>query len=160
MSTPAQRLESERTLYPAMQVDEILVWRVWLKAHQSEFDRFAYNVYLGPEQDPGPAFTPAVRQWAIKARQLRIDAVGYQGSTATLFEVERYGNSRSVGQLHNYSTEWSAGNMLPANPALVLVAASVSPNILSALRAIGATVNLVPGVNFSVLAPGRLIPNP
>lgn len=30
--TPAQRLEADRATFPAMQVDEILVWRNWLRS--------------------------------------------------------------------------------------------------------------------------------
>src|SRR5713101_7424613 len=130
MGTPAQRLESERAKYPAMQVDEILVWRNWLQLHQGEYDRFDYNVRIGTGVDPGPAFPQNIRDMAIAIRSLRLDAVGYQGATPTIFEVKRRAGPQNVGQLLTYRAVWEAQQLSTVAPRLGLVASDVMQHIL------------------------------
>jgi len=130
MGTPAQRLKSERDLYPAMQVDEILVWQKWLQLHQAEYDRFDYNVRIGTGVGPGPAFPDNIRQIAITVRSLRLDAVGYQGDTPTIFEVKRRAGPQNVGQLLTYRAVWETQQLSAAVPRLVLVASDVTTHIL------------------------------
>lgn len=158
MSSPAQQLESERAKYPAMQVDEILVWRAWLTTHQALYDRFDYNVAIGIEQDPGPQFTAAVRKMAIFIRSKRLDAVGWQGNTPTIFEVKRRAGPENVGQLVIYQHWWPSSFPSAPNAKLVLVAADADPHILPVLASLGITYNPVSGVVFSVLSPGSTIP--
>lgn len=152
MGTPAQRLESERTKYPAMQVDEILVWRNWLALHQGEFDRFDYNVRIGTGLDPGPAFPQNIRDMAIAIRSLRLDAVGYKGATATIFEVKRRAGPENVGQLLTYRAVWIAQALSPAPPALVLVASDVMTHILPVVQQSQIQLVIVP-TDFSFLSP-------
>ncbi len=52
MASPAQRFAGDRATYPGMQVAEILVWRAFLAANGASYDRFDYNVYLGPGVTP------------------------------------------------------------------------------------------------------------
>ena len=129
MGTPAQRLESERAKYPAMQVDEILVWRNWLQVHQAEYDRFDYNVRIGTGTDPGPAFPRNIRDMAIAIRSLRLDAVGYQGAAPTIFEVKRRAGPQNIGQLLTYKHLWTAAFPSSPAPALVLVGALMTESI-------------------------------
>jgi hypothetical protein len=152
MGTPAQRLESERAKYPALNVDEVLVWVAWLQQNQSQYDRFDYNVRIGDGTDPGPTFSDTMRNMAIKLTQLRLDAVGYQGSVPTIFEVERRATPRSVGQLLTYDAVWRTKGYTQVNPRLVLVAAGYAPNIVPVLSNSGIDLQIV-SVNFSVLAP-------
>src|SRR5260370_592716 len=152
MGTPAQRLESERALYPAMQVDEILVWQNWLKIHQLEFQRFDYDVHLGINVDPGPDFPDYVRKAAIASRSLRMDAVGYQGALPTLFEVKRRAGLAHVGQLFGYFHMWKAQQLSAVDPLLRLVCADFSQHILPATSAAGIRIDVVP-TNFSFLSP-------
>lgn len=152
MGTPAQRLESERALYPAMQVDEILVWRNWLKLHQAEYDRFDYNVRIGTGVDPGPAFPQNIRDMAIAIRSLRLDAVGYQGATPTIFEVKRRAGPENVGQLLTYRAVWEAQQPAALAPALVLVCSDLVQHILPIVQQSNIRLDLVP-TDFSFLSP-------
>jgi hypothetical protein len=152
MGTPAQRLESERALYPAMQVDEILVWRKWLQLHQAEYDRFDYNVRIGTGVDPGPAFPDNIRKMAIAIRSLRLDAVGYKGAAPTIFEVKRRAGPENVGQLLTYRAVWEAQQLSEVAPALVLVASDTSTHILPVVQQSGIQLVLVP-TDFSFLSP-------
>lgn len=182
MGTPAQRLESERAKFPAMQVDEILVWRNWLKLHESEWqtlppswiakragdvgavpqptDKFDYNVRLGVNLDPGPDFPDNIRRAAIAARSLRVDAVGFTADTPTLFEVKRRAGPQNVGQLLTYLHLWQSSGLTTAAPALRLVCSDFSQHILPVAQASNIQIDLVP-TDFSFLSPrsiGRPLP--
>ena len=160
MGTPAQRLESERAKYPAMQVDEILVWRNWLQLHEREYDRFDYNVRIGTGVDPGPAFPQNIRDMAIAIRSLRLDAAGWQGTTPTIFEVKRRAGPENVGQLLTYRAVWEAARLSATPPKLVLVASDVMQHILPIVQQSNITLVMVP-TDFSFLSPrstGRPLP--
>jgi hypothetical protein len=150
LGTPAQRLESERATYPAMQVDEILVWRNWLQLHQGEYDRFDYNVRIGTGVDPGPAFPDNIRKMAIAIRSLRLDAVGWKGDVPTIFEVKRRAGPENVGQLLTYRAVWEAQSGFAIAPRLVLVASELIQHILPIVAQ--SNITLVP-TNFSFLSP-------
>jgi len=143
-----------------MQVDEILVWRAWLVIHQTEFDRFDYNVRLGAGVDPGPTVPEPYRTMAIQIRQKRVDAVGYTAGSPTLFEVKRRAGPENLGQLLVYARLWPQQFPASPPPALVLVASDADPHTTDTLAAYNVRLDLVPTVNFSVLAPGRIIPPP
>lgn len=155
MGSPAQRLESDRAKYPAMQVDEILVWRAWLALHQGEYDRFDYNVRLGTDVDPGPNFPDNIRKAAIALNSLRVDAVGWIGQFATIFEVKRRAGPQNIGQLLTYKHLWTAAHLSTAVPDLVLVFNTLSQHILGVAGASGIQLSQV-DVDFSSLAPQRL----
>ncbi len=155
MGSPAQRLESDRAKYPAMQVDEILVWRAWLQLHQGEYDSFDYNTRLGTDVDPGPNFPDNIRKAAIALNSLRVDAVGWQGAQPTIFEVKRRAGPQNIGQLLTYKHLWMASSMIGAEPALVLVFNTLSQHILGVAGASGIQLSQV-DVDFSSLAPQRL----
>jgi len=152
MGTPAQRLENDRATYPAMQVDEILVWKNWLVQHQAEYDRFEYNFRLGQNLDPGDKYPNSIRRAAIMLRSARVDAVGYSGATATIFELKRRLSPPNLGQILAYKALWDAQGIQPANPALALVGADAAPHVLPGAAAAGITVYIVP-TNFSFLSP-------
>jgi hypothetical protein len=160
MGSPAQRLESERAKYPAMQVDEILVWREWLKAHQSQYTNFDYNVYIGIALDPGPAYSPEIRKMAIALRQKRVDAVGYQGNTPTLFEVKRRAGPENIGQVLVYAHYWPITFPQTPTPQLAIVAADADPHLPDVLAKFSIRLDLVAGVDFSVLSPKSTATSP
>lgn len=151
MPNPAQRLESDRAAYPALNVDEVLVWKAWLVLNQQFYQSFDYNVRIGDGQDPGPSFADNIRQMAIQITQLRLDAVGYQGNIPTIFEVKRRAGPQNVGQLMTYDAVWRNKGYTQVNPRLMLVCATYNPNIMPVLRDTGINLAVVP-VNFSVLA--------
>jgi hypothetical protein len=155
MGNPAQRFAGDRATYPGMQVAEILVWRAWLQQNGAAYDRFDYNVMLGPGITPPATLVEPYRTASINASKFRIDAVGWQGGTPTIFEVERYARARSLGQLLTYLALWEQEYQSSVSPGLVLVCAGFNPLILPAAVANDVDLAVVP-VNFSSLAPARL----
>lgn len=155
MANAAQRFAADRAKFPGMQIDELLVWKAFLAAQHANYDRFDYNVRLGPGVDPGPSVMEPYRSAAIKLSQLRLDAVGWQGGNPTIFEVERYAKPRNVGQILTYLAAWQAQNTASVDPHLAIVAASYNPSIQPVLEQHGIDLYIYP-VDFSALAPARV----
>jgi hypothetical protein len=141
-----------------MQVDEILVWRGWLLTHQQLYDRFSYNLAIGIVQDPGPSHSYPLRGMAIFIRMKRLDAVAWRGNQPYIIEVKRRAGPENLGQLLVYDYWWPYTFQNTPLPRLVLVAADAEPHVPPVLAKYGIEYNQVPGINFSVLSPGRIIP--
>src|SRR5216684_3200370 len=106
MATVAQRLQSERLRYPAMNPGEIVIFRTWLKTHEDQYQSFDYNVRIGQGEDPGPTFAQNIRDMWVKNTQFRIDAVGVKNGVPEIIEVEDDCSSRAVGQVMAYKFIW------------------------------------------------------
>lgn len=130
MSTVAQRLLSDRFDWPGMLPGEIVVWRAWMRVHLKEYDRFEANVRLGKGEDPGPTFPQKDRDMWIANTQLRADAIGWQGTTPTIFEVKDDAQPGAPGQIAAYRTEWMAEGRSAERPKAVIVCRTFSPNIV------------------------------
>lgn len=151
MSTPAQTLQADRLKFPGLLPREILVLRSWLKQHESEYDRFDFNVRLGSGFDPGPTYQQNIRDMAIANTQKRVDAVGFKGSQATLIEVKDRAGFSAIGQIVGYFHLWKAAHPLDPDPKMLMVANRVVDDIMPVLVGSGIELNLVEA-DFSVLA--------
>jgi hypothetical protein len=143
MSTSPTPLESDRLQFPALLPAEIAVWRAWLRLHQGEYDRFAYNVRVGPGFDPGPALHPNDRQMAIDNTRKRIDALAWSGSWPTIVEVKDRAGLSSIGQLLGYVVHWKIEHPNTIQPKALLVANRLAPGVEEVLRAHGLVFELV-----------------
>jgi hypothetical protein len=174
--TTAQRMEAERFKFPGLLPDEIIVMRAWLVLHQSEWQRFEYNVRLGPGTDPGPQFPPNIRQDGIRLSQLRIDAVAFRniapeltvgpdrspaeiyavspGAIAEIIEVKRRALPGNIGQLTTYFHSWMHEFPNASPPTLRLVCNTYTPNIIPAIQQTGINLDRV-DVIFTALRTPR-----
>lgn len=174
MGSPARRLESARAKYPAMGPPEILIWREWLRLHEMEFkplpqawlnfrsttpapspqpgDIFDYNVRIGVGRDPGAGFDDSVRKQWIEKTKFRLDALGFDGTTPVIFEVDKTASSPQVGQLLSYLAVWRAAPMPGADPRGVLITSNFNANAMHLVRETGIQLVTVP-VDFRVLSP-------
>ncbi len=172
--SPTRRLEAARAKYPALGVAEILVWREYLRLHETEFsplpqfwldyrqttaqappspgDVFDYNLRIGVGQDPGAGFDDATRQQWVEKTRLRIDALAFQGDHPFVFEVDRHAGSKEVGLLLGYLAAWRATKLTAADPAGVLVTADMNQNAMHLVRETGIQLVTV-SVDFRVLSP-------
>lgn len=66
------------------------------------FQRWEFDVSVGPGVDPGPFVDPALRQNAIYLTQVKIDAIGWMGQIPTIFEVKPQLSITGFGQLIAY----------------------------------------------------------
>lgn len=143
MSTPAQTLQSERLKYPGLLPREIIVLRNWLKLHESEYERFEYNVRLGAGHDPGPTHADEIRRMAIMNTQKRVDAVAYKGNSVFLIEVKDRAGFSAVGQLVGYEALWRDDHPTDPPPNLVLVCNRFAGDLLPVLRKQGIELAVV-----------------
>lgn len=149
--TPAQTLLSERQTYPAMLPREILIFKGWLAQHESEYERWDFNVRVGYGYDPGPGFSPSVRQASILNSQKRIDAVGWQGNQATIIEVKFRAGASAIGQLVVYAPLFKIQNPGLDQVKMALVTDVPQPDLDPALKMLGITLYAIP-TDFSSLA--------
>jgi hypothetical protein len=178
LANVAQRFEADRLKYPGLLPEETIVLRAWLALHQTEYDRFDYNVRVGPGDDPGPKFSAAIRADGIALTQLRMDAVGWKGignaqlpalitspsqvydvvpgAQATIIEVKRRGTSTNIGQLTTYYHAWITEFPRPAAPRLILACTLYSPSILPAIRNLNIELDVVQADFSSLKVPAHV----
>jgi hypothetical protein len=169
-----QRLRHLRLKYPGMISEETLVFEAWLKINGDHFDRFDYNVRIGPDYVSSVPLSPEVQRNANSLHKLRIDAVGWKGvasaalpltiespsevyrvfpsALATIIDAKRRATNRVIGQLLSYRDNWTKENPEAATPDLVCTCATYAPSILASVDANGIQLNVV-SVDFSVLRP-------
>ena len=152
MATPAQRLESDRHKYPGMAPREVLIWRKWLEAHQSEYIDWNYNVLVGNGTDPGEPYPQVYRDQYIRNTQKRMDAVAYKGIQPYIFEVKARATASSMSQLLTYKALWPLTFHGTPPPILVLVSDRVAADMPMVLSASGIRFDQVDGVDYSILA--------
>jgi hypothetical protein len=128
--TLAQRLQSDRLKFPGLLPAEVLVLKEWLRLHESEYDYFDYNVRLGSGLDPGDKYPPEIRRQAIMNSQKRLDAVGFQGSQATIIEAKRRAAFSNIGQLVGYRCLWVRDHPEQPTPYLILAATAVQTDLV------------------------------
>ncbi len=120
------------------------VFRLWLKDHEQEYDRFDYNVRVGPGRDPGPAYSDAVRSAAVLSSQLRLDAVAWKNGSPTLIEIKDFALITAIAQLTMYAAVWRIANPAQTSVALLIVCSNSQPGFMAAAAAAGVAVNVLP----------------
>jgi len=155
MAAPPSRFVGDQAQYPGMQTADQIIWRAFLADQGANYDRFDYNVRVGPGVTPPASIAEPYRSASIAASKLRADAIGWQGGVATIFEVERYARGEAVGQLVTYRAAWEVDNPQGGAPGLALVCADYNPNIQLALAEHSIDLYTY-AVDFSSLVPARL----
>jgi hypothetical protein len=126
-----------------MRPREAVIMRLWLKDHESEYDRFEYNVRVGPGRDPGPDFSPAVRRNAKLSSQLRLDAVAWRDGRPTLIEVKDFALMAAIAQVALYAAVWRAERPGETEPALLIVCSNSEPGFVNAALAANIAVQML-----------------
>jgi hypothetical protein len=177
--SPARRLERARAKYPGLGVAEILIWREYLRLHESEYDPlpqfwldqrandygahpapgdvFDYNLRIGQGNDPGKGFDDVTRQQWIAKTQPRIDAVGFKGPQPFVIEVDRTVGKEQVGILLGYLSIWRQDKLTPVQPVGVLVTTNMTTNAMPLVRDTGLQLVTI-SVDFSSLSPFSTTP--
>ena len=66
------------------------------------YNRWEFDVRVGPPTDIGPTFGEEARADALALSRVRIDAVGWDGTGPTLFEVKPDARLSAFGQIMAY----------------------------------------------------------
>lgn len=133
---------SELPSYGSLFAPEQTILRRWLKAHESEYDSFDFNVRIGPGYDPGPQYDEAIRRMAVANSQRRIDAIAYKQGQVTIIEVKQRGSFAAVGQLIGYETHWMKDHPGEQPPRLLLICGSLAEGTDIVATRAGVTVVL------------------
>lgn len=130
---PEHRHPIER--FPHLLPWDAAIWRAFLQRNGQNYQTFEYDVRVGNGRDPGPDFSQNIRNMAIRLSQRRIDAVGFQPGTITLFEITGSIGMTALGQCHAYPILYRIAN--PGNYTLrtILVAAHLQDDIKPSLIA-------------------------
>ncbi|MBZ5569466.1 MAG: hypothetical protein LAN64_16660 [Acidobacteriia bacterium] len=119
--------------------------RRWLREFEGAYDQFEYNVRIGPSRDLGPGYPDYVRKTAMMSSQLRLDAIAWNGTQATLVELKQKAWALGVQQLALYGAVWAAENPQLPKPKLLLVCARTEVGVMETAAAAGVTVHVVTG---------------
>jgi hypothetical protein len=126
-----------------MRVTEADLMRRWLAVHESEYDSFDYNVYVGAGRDPGPAYEEWVRRSAIFSSRLRMDAIAFRGAQATIIELKNVAYPSGAQKLTVYGAVWASDNPMALKPLLLLVCRGMDPATWANTAAAGISVNVL-----------------
>ena len=89
--------------FPHMFPNDVPLFSAFVLSPEAEkFDRWDFDVKVGIPIDPGPAFDPQILGMAIAISLLRIDAVGFQVTQPTIFEVKPDARLSALGQVIAY----------------------------------------------------------
>lgn len=92
-----------RPAFPHMAPYDIPLFSSFLLSDAARgYQRWEFDVSVGPGVDPGPYVDPRVRDNAIYLTQAKIDAVGWAGQIPTIFEVKPEMSLTGFGQLLGY----------------------------------------------------------
>jgi len=139
--------------YPHILPVDIPVWQRFLAAHPSLPADIDYDVRVGIEQDPGPAFPDNIRQMAITLAYKRIDAVVQFEGRTLIIEITRRAGLKAVGQLITYPLLYAIKYPQATNITPLLVAEELLPDTETALNAYGIEYQLYPPIPTAVEAP-------
>lgn len=146
----AKAMLADRLRYPGLLPAEVLVLKAWLALHETEYDRFEFNMRLGTGLDPGPSYQPEIRAQAIANSQKRLDAVGFQANQATIIEAKRRGTSSNIGQLELYRHLWLTTYPDAPTPIMILATTAVQTDIVTFAQAMRIQIDFLT-VDFSPL---------
>lgn len=107
----------------------------------NKFDAWTFDDRVGIPRDPGPGFDPTMREMAIWLSYLRIDAVGYQSGSPTIFEVKPSARISALGQLIAYKHFWDLQRGTIAD--LAIITDNTDPTMTALWREFGVHLYLV-----------------
>jgi hypothetical protein len=128
--------------YPGLIPKEAELWRLWLRDHEGEWDRFEYNVGVGQGINVSsrilaadPALDARMKETFRQLTQKRIDVLGWKGPEAWIFEVEERPGMRALGQLTAYQTLLPKTRPDVGSLELALVCERIGSDMLEAFEA-------------------------
>jgi hypothetical protein len=142
-----QRFSNEQLArYPRMSPDESILWGKFLAEHGKEYDRFDYDLRVGQGAEAQENIPENLRKDWRDLTKPRIDAVGYKGLRATIFEVKTRPTVSTLGQLLGYRTLFLTTYKQYMVDGLALVCESIGPDVGSVIAGYGIAVYKYPSL--------------
>ena len=126
-----------------MSAEESIIWGRFLSKYGSNFSRFDYDLRVGQGIIPAASVPEIYRDDYIKLTQKRIDAVGYSGKVATIFEIKVRANLGAIGQLIGYRDLFLNTFPLYSVDSLHLVCSTIDPDELSVFSKTSILIDVV-----------------
>ncbi len=135
---------------------EAVLWGTWLLSHAAEYDRYDYDVRVGPGR-PAPAGLPqpVIDSWVLQSMR-RIDVVGWRAGAPTLFSVNPHGGRLIYGELKLYERLFRTGprwvdgvlDRIPYLGAVKLAAVvgAIAPDLLQTMTDDSIRVDVISGL--------------
>lgn len=130
--------------FPHMYLAESEIWRRWLKIHRTKYLKFDYDIHVGR---PWPEHLALPEKWKRGAESVylkRIDVVGYQPDTVTVFEVKPHAGLGSLGQIIGYLALYEEQFSPREELKGAIVTELVDPNIARILEEHGIDLYVLP----------------
>lgn len=94
--------ELAKKKYPHMLVEEVRVWKRFLKRHGDSFTKYRYDVHVGQGIGRLPGYSKKLQNMAITLTQKRIDVVAARGAETFIVEIKGRASMSAIGQLMTY----------------------------------------------------------
>lgn len=78
------------------------IWKRFLSEYGEGYTSFEYDVRVGKGRDPGDSVPANIQKMAIDLSQRRIDAIGHQINSVTIFEITASCGFTAIGQVFSY----------------------------------------------------------
>lgn len=132
--------------FPHLKPAEGLLWAAFLRDHAGEYAYFDYDVRVGRGHPTTPEQPDYIKRMIAALSPKRIDAIGWQGTRPTLFEVTPRGHRTLVGALVLYAQLYVEAFPAGVPPQLAAVVGRVDPDAARILAKLGVTVYRYPNV--------------
>lgn len=123
--------------YPHLLQQDINVWLRYLAEHETDYSVIDYDVRVGVGRDPGPSYTPNLRQMGIDLSRRRIDAVGYTADQLDIIEITTAAGLTCIGQLTTYAVLYRQTYKYSGPIRTLLVCSSLLTDVQPGLDAAG-----------------------
>ncbi len=115
--------------FPHLKPAEGLLWAAFLREHEREYSRFAYDVHVGAGHPTSPTQPDYIKAMIRALSPKRIDAVGFQGLQPTIFEVTPHGGRTLIGACHLYHDLFVASFPAELEPRCAAVVQRIDPDV-------------------------------
>jgi hypothetical protein len=143
--------------FPHMFPNDVPLFSAFVLSPEAEkFDRWDFDVKVGVPVDPGPAYNPQLRQMAIAISLLRIDAVGFQATQPTIFEVKPDARLSALGQVIAYCYYYQKQFGVACRRGIITD--SMTPQVAEIYTAYDIAIHLVrPATSIEILLAQRKV---
>jgi len=127
-----------------MYAAEAEIWQRWLKIHKGEYLMFDYDVHIGRAWPEHLILPEKWKKGAEAVYLKRIDVVGYQVDTITIFEVKPHAGLGALGQIIGYLALYEDQYNPREELKGAIVTELVDPNISRILEEHGIELYVIP----------------
>lgn len=131
-------------LYPHLLPAERLLWSRWILTHEAEYDRYDYDVKVGPGRPVDPRHPPEIQAMAATLTKRRVDVVGFKAGAPTLFAVNPRGSRVVYSELLFYRELFRQTFAYDGPIGLRAIVQDIAPDLLQVMTAAGIHVDILP----------------